>query len=77
MLLSSKMGELRTSLLLKFSALLRLEGDAEPCRGPGSGESPRSPALCDLMIGRPVRSAAALAELSWLLHMARQTEITL
>ena len=66
-----------TSSLLSASVLmvLRCEGDVEPCRGAGSGESPRSPALWDLAMGLPVRSAAVFAELCWLLHSTRQFEI--
>jgi hypothetical protein len=52
------------------AVLLRCEGEAElfwllPA---ASGESPRSPALCERASGRPARSAAALAGTSGSLH---------
>ena len=48
--------------------MLRFDGEADPCREPGSGESPRAPTLWERTMGLPVLSAAALAELCWLLH---------
>ena len=55
----------RTSWLRSASALsmLRFDGEADPCRGPGSGESPRAPTLWERTMGLLVLSAAALAEL--------------
>ncbi len=55
-------------------------GEGDPLRevSRGSGESPRSPALCERMSGRPSRSEALAAVVWWLhhTHLPLSTELS-